>query len=109
MKKFGYSFEESLKRVKSVRSIVNVNPSFVDQLLLYERLHYVVDPHNCEYVKFKEKIEIQKKKNRSEIIYLHYYPLSLAHAQSKQEQTESNIHFLSLQKSNEQNPLLLQY
>jgi hypothetical protein len=109
MKKFGYSFEESLKIVKSVRSIVNVNPSFVDQLLFYERLHYVVDPHNYEYVKFKEQIEIQKKKSRSEIIYLHYSPLSLTQSQSTQEQTEPNIHFLTLQNSDEQKPLLLQY
>jgi hypothetical protein len=87
MKKFGYTFDQSLNAVKSVRSIVNVNPNFVKQLLLYEKLHHVVDLHSSEYLKFKEQAEIDKKKNRSEIIYLHYTPLSLPQVQPKNEPT----------------------
>ncbi|XP_045472736.1 dual specificity protein phosphatase MPK-4-like [Harmonia axyridis] len=53
MKKYNLNFSDAFQRVKLKRSIVYPNPGFISQLLLYEKMNYVVDKNYMEYKIFR--------------------------------------------------------
>lgn len=49
MKKYGISFYEAFEKVKAKRSIIRPNRGFVDQLKLYQKMSFNIDPQNMDY------------------------------------------------------------
>lgn len=53
MKKYQLTFIEALNRVKAQRSQVHPNQGFANQLILYHKMGFKVDPNNMKYKMFR--------------------------------------------------------
>lgn len=49
MKKFRKPYLQAFNEVKSKRSLINPNPGFCEQLRLWEKMNFEIDPFNSEY------------------------------------------------------------
>ncbi|XP_045472735.1 dual specificity protein phosphatase MPK-4-like [Harmonia axyridis] len=62
MKKFNLKFSDAFERVKLKRSIVYPNPGFVSQLLLFEKMKYIIDKNNMGYKIFRLSLAAEEFK-----------------------------------------------
>ena len=75
MYKLKIGVEEALALLRKNRPISKPNPSFLEQLVLFENMNFVVDEHNSTYkkltknkmlVRYNDKEEVEEEKARQD-------------------------------------------
>lgn len=63
MKKYNLTYQKAFERVKSKRSLCHPNRGFIQQLKLFYKMNYTIDPHNKYYKVFRLKLAAEKIKS----------------------------------------------